>query len=86
VFYLPRPGGHFGTGRNAGLVKNSAPLWPAVKPDLDKLERAVFDSLESAGVWGNDSICCGVTGWKHYADARGPGLVLSMAELGGRHG
>jgi hypothetical protein len=33
VFTLTRPKGHFGTGRNAGTVKLSAPTWPVVKPD-----------------------------------------------------
>lgn len=81
VFYLPRPAGHYGTGRNAGRLKESAPLWPAVKPDLDKLERAIFDSLEAAGIWRNDSVCCGVSAWKDYADDQEPGVLLSLSEL-----
>jgi Holliday junction resolvase RusA-like endonuclease len=82
LFYLPRPAGHFGTGRNAGRVKDSAPLWPGVKPDLDKLQRAVFDSLTAAGVWKDDALCVGVSAWKHYADARpAPGLFLQLDDL-----
>ena len=38
-FDLPRPAGHSGTGRNAGTVKPSAPTYPTVAPDLDKLTR-----------------------------------------------
>jgi Holliday junction resolvase RusA-like endonuclease len=84
AFYLPRPARHFGTGRNAGVLKDSAPLWPSVKPDLDKLQRAVFDSLTAAGVWKDDAVCCGVSAWKNYADGgKGPGVVLSLAELEG---
>jgi Holliday junction resolvase RusA-like endonuclease len=48
VFYLPRPGGHFG---KKGLRK-SAPLYPATKPDLSKLVRAVEDAL--IGIVFND--------------------------------
>jgi Holliday junction resolvase RusA-like endonuclease len=84
AFYLPRPAGHFGTGRNAGRLKDSAPFWPAVKPDLDKLTRAVFDALETAGVWGNDSRCCWVSASKNYADpdaVLGPGLGLTLEGL-----
>lgn len=44
-FYFPRPKGHYGTGRNAGIVKTSAPAIPTVKPDLLKLARAVEDAL-----------------------------------------
>jgi crossover junction endodeoxyribonuclease RusA len=78
VFYLPRPAGHYGTGRNAGVLKASAPLHPTVKPDLDKLVRAVFDSLTTAGVWKDDALCWGESAWKNYADGRPPGLVLTL--------
>jgi Holliday junction resolvase RusA-like endonuclease len=46
-FVLPRPKSHFGTGRNRGEVKLSAPYFPASRPDLDKLSRAVLDALTS---------------------------------------
>jgi Holliday junction resolvase RusA-like endonuclease len=81
-FYLPRPAGHYGTGRNAGTLRPSAPKWPAVKPDLDKLERAVLDSLTAAGVWSDDAVCCAAVGWKHYADDHPAGVFVSVAELG----
>lgn len=81
-FYVPRPAGHFGTGRNIDRLKESAPLWPAVKPDLDKLTRAVFDALTTARVWKDDAVCCGVTAWKFYADGgHDPGLSLSLAVM-----
>jgi Holliday junction resolvase RusA-like endonuclease len=46
-FYFSRPDSHYGTGRNAGKLKPSAPLWPARGGyDTDKLVRAVKDALE----------------------------------------
>lgn len=45
VFYRPRNRGDFGTGRNAHLVKDSAPAFPTVAPDALKLARAVEDAL-----------------------------------------
>ena len=45
TFWMPRPKGHYGAGRNAAVVKNSAPWAPAVKPDLLKLARGVEDAL-----------------------------------------
>lgn len=45
VFHLPRPASHFGSGRNAGQVRMSAPSHPTAKPDVDKLTRAVLDGL-----------------------------------------
>lgn len=55
LFLLPRPKGHYGTGRNADQVKPGAPKYPAGKPDLDKLARAVLDALVQAGVIGDDA-------------------------------
>ena len=45
VFYRPRPGNHYGTGRNQGRVKASAPEYPVGRPDVLKLARGVEDAL-----------------------------------------
>lgn len=45
VFRLARPAGHWGTGKNAGKVKPSAPPVPMTKPDVDKLARCTLDAL-----------------------------------------
>ena len=45
VFFAPRRASHFGTGRNAGVLKASAPDYPTKKPDVLKLARAVEDAL-----------------------------------------
>ena len=44
-FYFPRPKSHYGSGRNAAELKAAAPLLHSVKPDCDKLLRALADSL-----------------------------------------
>ena len=56
-FTFARPDGHFGTGRNAGTVKDSAPPFPSshAMGDIDKLVRACLDALTDAGVWKDDS-------------------------------
>src|ERR1044072_7246091 len=54
VFTLARPQGHFGTGRNAGVLKDSAPVHPIVKPDSTKLLRGVEDAMTTI-VWRDDS-------------------------------
>src|SRR5262245_5562628 len=53
-FVFPRPKGHFRTGRRAGELKDSAPYWHTIKPDLDKLMRAIGDAL-SGTVLHDDS-------------------------------
>jgi Holliday junction resolvase RusA-like endonuclease len=54
VFCLARPKGHFGSGRNADVVKPSAPRYPTVKPDATKLTRAVEDAMTGI-VWRDDA-------------------------------
>jgi Holliday junction resolvase RusA-like endonuclease len=52
TFYRPRPASHFGSGRNAGVLKASAPPFPTVRPDTTKLLRAIEDALK--GIWYRD--------------------------------
>lgn len=54
TFTVDRPKGHFGTGRNASVLKPSADRWPTGGGDLDKLHRAVGDSLKDAGIYKDD--------------------------------
>lgn len=78
VFRLPRPKAHFGTGRNAGRLKPSAPEWPTKKPDVDKLERAILDALTIAKVYGDDSQVVIVHSCKVYADYDPPGATVAV--------
>lgn len=54
VFVLKRPKGHFRTGRNAHLLRDSAPAAPTSKPDALKLARAVEDAISTV-VWNDDA-------------------------------
>jgi Holliday junction resolvase RusA-like endonuclease len=54
VFYRPRPTGHFGTGKNAGVLKPNAPEFPTTRPDTLKLARAIEDALTGV-IWKDDS-------------------------------
>jgi Holliday junction resolvase RusA-like endonuclease len=67
---LPRPNGHYGTGRNAHRVKPSSPDHPTVKGsgDVDKLARLVLDALEDADVLANDAQVVEVLSRKSYPD------------------
>lgn len=46
-FIMPRPKGHYGTGRNAGKIKASSPHLHSSIPDKDNLEKAVLDALSA---------------------------------------
>jgi Holliday junction resolvase RusA-like endonuclease len=86
VFTLKRPKHHFGTGRNAGVLKPAAPRFPTGKPDTDKLLRSTQDALKDAGVLIDDSCVTAVFAAKAYpltgADALShPGAVIRVWPL-----
>jgi Holliday junction resolvase RusA-like endonuclease len=45
VFYFPRPKAHYGTGKNANVLKKTAPEYYTIAPDTDNLIKEVSDSL-----------------------------------------
>jgi Holliday junction resolvase RusA-like endonuclease len=62
-----------GTPRARGMVPKIS------KPDLDKLIRAVLDSITAAGVWIDDSIVTDLTAKKRYS--RQPGVKAVIQEI-----
>lgn len=56
--------------------KSSKRAWPTVKPDIDKLTRAVLDSLTSAGVYADDSQVCALEVQKEYGLVEGVRVVV----------
>jgi Holliday junction resolvase RusA-like endonuclease len=54
IFYVQRPKGHFGSGKNASVLKQGAPVFPTPKPDCTKLVRALEDALTGV-VWKDDA-------------------------------
>lgn len=70
-FLFMRPKSHYGTGRNQGVTKANAPLFHSSQPDIDKLARAVLDSLTDAAVFRDDSQVATLTLTKTYAERQG---------------
>ena len=67
VFVLPRPKGHYGTGRNSGKLKSSAPPHPKGRSDLDNYVKFVMDCVTGMGcVWKDDSQVVSMTAVKRY--------------------
>lgn len=54
MFYKMRPASHYGTGKNAGVLKSSAPMFPTTRPDYGKLERGLDDAMTGV-VYQDDS-------------------------------
>lgn len=84
VFILKRPTSHYGTGRNSGTVKDSAPRFPAGRPDIDKLARAVLDGLVMGGVMADDGQVASLNVAKVYArNGEAPGALIEVEAMEG---
>lgn len=66
-FYFPYLKGHYGTGRNAGTLKGSAPMWHTVRPDTDNLIKMILDAL-SGVFWRDDTVVCNLEARKYYSE------------------
>jgi len=67
--YIPRPKGHYRTGKNAHMLRAGAPAYPACRPDATKLWRSTEDALIGI-VWEADEAIVGQRVVKLYADAK----------------
>lgn len=79
TFTMPRLKGHYGSGRNAGVLKPNAPRYHTVKPDATKLMRALEDALTSI-VWADDAMIAVQTVVKQYGDRPGAMVEVYRAE------
>jgi crossover junction endodeoxyribonuclease RusA len=78
VFFIARPKSHLRTGRHAGFVKPNAPRWQIRYPDIEKLQRGLFDALTDSGLIEDDARICEVEAQKVYGD---PGVLVEVREL-----
>lgn len=65
-FYFARPKGHFGTGKNAGNLKPSAPSFPAKMPDLSKIVRSTEDAMTGV-IYRDDALIVTQSFTKRYS-------------------
>jgi Holliday junction resolvase RusA-like endonuclease len=67
TFLRERSKSDFGTGRNAGVLKQSAPAYPQTMPDAVKLMRAFEDALKGIA-WKDDARNVDVLSRKRFVD------------------
>lgn len=60
-------------------VKAAARPWPSVRPDVDKLARAVLDALTTSGVVSDDSRVVDLRAVKVYAEAESVSVLVVPA-------
>ena len=80
-FIYARPKSHYGTGRNAGIVKASAPHYKTSAPDLDKLQRALGDALTQAGILRDDALIVEWTAVKLYGPTPLTALTVTTIDV-----
>jgi Holliday junction resolvase RusA-like endonuclease len=81
IFLMTRPQDHYRTGQFEGLVKDSAPLHPATRPDVDKLARAVLDALKMSGAIKDDGQVVSLAAVKTYGAAGSTGARIHLEAL-----
>lgn len=76
VYFMPRPKSHY---MKAGCLKGDAPPFPISKPDVDKMERAILDSL-SGVAYRDDSQVVHVSHGKAYvlSQVDTPGVAIRV--------
>jgi len=78
-FFFQRPKNHFGTGKNAGRLKPSAPRWHTKTPDVDNTIKFLMDAMNKI-YWRDDSIICYGRGIKQYAAKPRIEIVISSID------
>lgn len=77
-FVMPRPKGHYGKGRHAGRLLDSAPRHPETRPDVLKMSRAVEDALTGIA-WRDDAQIVEERLVKIYGEQ--PGVLVVIREM-----
>lgn len=80
MFFFARPKAHFGSGKNATVVKSSAPMYHTQTPDCDKLVRCLADSLKGV-VLADDKQICSITASKEWTTQQERAVVSIAEEL-----
>jgi Holliday junction resolvase RusA-like endonuclease len=82
TFYVKRNKGHYGTGRNAEVLKDWAPEYPTGKPDRSNLEKMVEDCLVLARVMPDDDQVVRGKSCKLYVSLREqPRTVIRISKV-----
>ena len=80
VFQLQRPKGHYGSGKNSGKLKESAPKHPISKPDIDNYVKFYMDVLNDCA-WVDDCQVFQLSAVKLYSDNCEPLTSIVITEL-----
>lgn len=79
-FVQVRPKSHYRTGRNAHLLKDTAPTWKMTSPDLSKLIRSTEDAITEASVWDDDRQVAALVATDQWGDWSGVTITIESLE------
>lgn len=74
-FYWPRARSHYRTGRYAGLLRGSAPVFRTAEPDVTKVIRSTEDACTGV-IWRDDSLIVEQTARKGFAKTPGCRIIV----------
>jgi Holliday junction resolvase RusA-like endonuclease len=77
-FNIARPKSHYRTGKNAGKLKDSAPISCTTRPDLDNYVKFVLDALNGV-FWIDDAQVFSLYASKTYSS--NPSVLVSIVEI-----
>ena len=74
-FTMPRPKHHFRTGKYSHLLKDHAPKYHSIKPDLDNLVKLISDVLQP-DFYVDDSQICQIYAEKMYGKQPNTAIII----------
>jgi Holliday junction resolvase RusA-like endonuclease len=78
-FRMLRPKSHFGTGRNAEVLKKQAPEHHIQTPDIDNLVKSTMDAITNINLWRDDCQVDNIIARKIWVDSD-PGVNLIIEQ------
>jgi len=76
TFYMARPNSHYGSGKKAEFLKESAPEYHSGRPDLDNLTKFVQDALNKI-YYRDDALICQLIAKKVYSERPRTEIILT---------
>ena len=81
--YLARPLGHYGSGRNAAVLRPSAPAFPAGRPDVDNYAKTALDALNGVAFEDDGRVVTLVARKSYAPPGHPPAWVVSVDRCAG---
>lgn len=80
-FIFSRPKSHLGTGRNAGILKKSAPKYHTIKPDIDNLVKFALDVLNKHAFHDDSQVVSDISRKRWAVPGEGPHTRINLKTL-----